>query len=200
MYEYVKLAVNKNKLQANRAKIIVEDCAGIAPFPGSTDPNHRLIIIKNQRAEDPRTEILRSPVLHEVHFQMESFKMMNLNHLNLDCFAYVCAANDKTHRCNNPAANAKHTPILFPPPLASGSIRIWSPDYDIPDLNFKRRPIYDDLDLPGLAPDDEVRIGEDDNKFYLKRANGIIRLYHKPKTPARMRLSGKAGEECLKQF
>lgn len=207
---YVKLSVDKQKLQTNgKARIIVEECVGI-PYLGSNNPNNKHIIIKKQSAEDPGTDIFKSPVLHEVRFKMETFKITNNKELYLSCAAYVCPESDKSARCNNPAANAQHTAgasrfiasIAADPnaPPTSGAFDVVSPGYEIELPRLKRQPIYNDEDLPGLGPDDEVRIGADDNKCYLKRANGITSLYHRPKNPTNTQLSGKADEKCPNQF
>ena len=210
---YVQLSVDKDKLNAGaRTKIILENCVAI-PFPGATIMH---TIIKDQKEAD--SSILRSPALHKVQFKMETFKLPGHKYLYLSCGAYVCPFSDNSSRCNNPSANAQHMPghsassfdkrYNYPTPnmqhksgaIASssgGSINVVSDGYEILAPKLKRKPIYYSEDLPGLGPDDEVRIGQDDNKCYVKLANGDIRLYHRPRQSS---FGTKAENPCLSQF
>ena len=211
---YVELSVDKDKLNAGaRAKIIVENCVAL-PSLGATSNKHP--IIKDQLSVDDSTNILRSPAFHKVQFQMETFKIIDSRNIYLSCTAYVCPHSDISSRCNNPAANAQHKPGASalssddrnnnlaanaqhkPGAIASSydsSTSVVSDGYELLLPKLNRSPIYYSEDLPGLGPDDEVRIGQDDNKCYHILSNGSIRLYHNPRQS-----STKAENPCLNQF
>ena len=80
------------------------------------------------------------------------------------------------------------------PLFSGGSIRVVSDGYEVLDPKLKKKPVYDHMDLPGIGPDDEVRIGED-GKCYTILSDGRIRLYRKPSS-----FATKAINECLNQF
>ena len=83
----------------------------------------------------------------------------------------------------------------FNDPLFSvGSVGVVSDGYEVLDPKLKKKPVYDHTDLPGLGPDDIVRIGED-GKCYTILSDGRIRLYRKPSS-----FATKATNECLNQF
>ena len=216
---YVELSADKDKLNAGgRAKIIVEDCVALPSLRAPNPNDKHMIIIKDQRVVDDSTYILRSPAFHKVQFRMETFKIYNSIELNLNCSVHVCPLSDSSFRCNNPAADAQHMQGASASSsddqykntatntqhkqgaIASssgGSISVVSYGYEVLTPKLKRQPIYDFEDLPGLGPDDEVRIGQDDNKCYIKLFDGCIRLYHKPRQST---FALKAENPCLSQF
>lgn len=208
---YVKLLVDKEKLQeGGHAKIIVEECFAIQFLGG--DPNKpKHTIIKEQRAIDESTDILPSPKFNEVHFRMEMFTMIgNYPKLHLSCAVYVCAAADKSDRCNNAAANGQHKPGATPfavraadpnAPTTSGSIGVVSPGYNVTEPKLKNKPKFDeeDFDKGVLGPDDIVQIGAVDDICYLRRKNGMISRFRNRKQTS---FKGKANaelEKCKKQ-
>ena len=129
----------------------------------------------------------------------------------------MCPLSDISYRCNNPAANAQHNQSAsasssddrynYPTANAQhksgafasssgGSISVVSDIYKVLNPKLKRSPIYYSDDLPGLGPEDEVRIGQDDNKCYHILSDGSIRLYHRPRQSS---FATKTGNPCLNQ-
>ena len=209
---YVELSVDKDKLSAGgRAKLIVENCFAL-PSPFATNQNKNQII-KNQNASDERTIIFKSPTLHKVQFKMETFKIMEEKYLYLSCACSVCLISEISARCNNPAANAQHKPGASKaadpttPSSSGGSSRVvgsLSYGYEILSPKLKKKTIYDSDDLPGLGPDDQVKIEEDQDgkpgKCYTIKPDGSIRLYHNPNLkPKQSPFGTKAENPCLNQ-
>ena len=199
---YVELSVDKDKLSAGAlSKIIVENCVAL-PSLNVSEQNIKHVIIKDQKIADDSTDILRSPAFHKVQFRMETFKIPDKKQLYLSCAGYVCPLSGIAGRCNNPAADAQHIQIAIKvadptaPSSSGSSISVESDGYEVPAPKLKRKPIFYQEDLPGLGPDDEVRIGEEDNKCYTKLSNGFIRLYHKPKQSS---FGTKDENPCLNQ-
>ena len=184
---YVELSVDKDKLSAGaHSKIIVENCFML---PSSNAAN-QIQIIKNQRALDEATDIFQSPALHKVQFMMETFKILYEKNLYLRCDCYVCPISDISARCNNPAANDQHKPGASKtadptaPSSSGSSISVVSDGFGMLEPKLKKKPIYDSDDLPGLGPNDIVKIEEEQDgkpgKCYRIKPNGSIRLYHNP--------------------
>ena len=204
---YVQLSVKKDKLSGGT--IIVEDCVA-KPYIDAVITH---TLITKQKAVSGDTDIFKSPLLNEVRFKMETFKITGHKELYLSCFAYLCTASDTSQRCINEAALAQHTQNAARSLSRSkgrssngkskgGSIGVLSPGYEILKPQYKSSPIYTQKQLRGLGEDDEVRIGED-NKCYHIHESGLISLYHAPKNTRSSGKgkteNGKAGEECLNQ-
>lgn len=206
----VKLSVDSNKLYIagpRTAKIIVDECFAI-PCKGCNNNKHW--VIKKSRAVDEGTQFIPSPFLYEARFTMAMFSLRgDKDDLYLSCKAYVCPIGDTSSQCKNPDADHQHEEganrLEFPifssdvkPP--SGSISVMTDEYGVVEPKLKRQPILYDDSLPGLDPDDEVRMGLVDDVCYRIRKTGISK-YFAPKKPNRNKLYGTSAEieKCLKQ-
>lgn len=168
---YVQLSVDKQKLHADGpAKLIVEECYGSA-----SDVNDKFTVIQNQIAIDDGTDILRSPLLHEVRFRMELFRLSpNSKELYLTCSTYVCPSSDDSNRCSNRAAQAQHTQnagrvaasdaeeLIAQPIIGSHGV---IPHNEILQPKLKRQPDYfpDELLGAGIFAQEEVGEGHSIN-------------------------------------
>ena len=200
---FVELSVDKNKLNGGgRAKILVENCVALA-YLGDQNPN-KPVIIKDKLPFDDSADalILQSPAYHKVQFKIQSFKITNHKEVYLSCAGYVCPLSDNSLRCNDSAANKQHKPnaSLKTDPTASsssgGSMNVVSEGYEMDAPDLKKKPVYDNEDLPGLGPNDVVKIGED-GKCYKVLPDGRIFFYRNPKLTTTSSFATKAENPIL---
>lgn len=161
---FVQLSVDKSKLHGNeRSKIIVEECFGI-PFLGSSVIKYT--VTRNQIAVEDGTNIMQSPFLHEVRFQMGIFMFLgNYDDVYLSCSAYVCPASDNSTRCNSRYANMQHMQnagrvaeidadeLTAQPVIESPGTM---PHNVILQPKLKRQPDYYPEELSGLFTDEHI--------------------------------------------
>jgi hypothetical protein len=198
---HVELSVDKTKLNGGGpAKIIVENCVAF-PYLGYQSPN-RPVIINDKLPFEDSTIIFRSPAYHKVQFKIQSFKIKDHKEVYLSCAIYVCPLSDNSPRCNDPAAKAQHmqnaTLKADPtaPPSSGSSINVISPGYEVLVPELKNKPVYDHEDLPGLGPDDVVKIGKTDSKCYKVLPDDRIYFYRNPNLSS---FATKTEDPILKQ-
>jgi hypothetical protein len=209
---YVELSIDKDKLNAGspvtNSKLLVEYCVAI-PFANASDSDDKAVIIKDKISVDDSTDILRSPAFNKARFRLENFKILNYKAVYLRCTGYVCPLSDNKKRCIDKAALYQHltnaTKVSYSTATStSGQISVEFGGYEVPEPDLKKKPIYDDDELPGLGPKDIVKIGVDKpgkpGKCYLIKPDGSIRLYHNPNLkPTQSPISTKAENPCLNQ-